>query len=259
MDEIKNESTKQQKKEKLRISFETEEFIGTCTSKFITSTALGKLISNKFKDISNDFIGVRFDFDKVNTNGILPCNMVFANNQKDPDKYKLVVPFASNANGGADFVTRFNTMNRAHDMLELTEDAKEMLADFVPNYSFYANKTIRTRNGKGEEQINWKVATTEKVYNNNYYGMNQNAAVCNLELQFDIIRFLKKLYGNTDSKGNTLLYMVNMMAPIGGINNNGMMGRSNNMLLNIIQVNKDYVQRMSEECFPAQNANNIVF
>lgn len=247
-----------EQREKLNFSFDGKEtFVGTSSSKFMTTNELAHLISSKFKPFSADFIGVRFDIGKGKSFMGIPCNLVLADKSKDPDKFKCVVPYATSAKH-TDFISRYNAINSDHDSLELTDDAKDMFEKFVPNGSFYSNAAIRIRNKNNEEQINWKNAIKEKVYNTNAFGFGPQNMIVQLEVQFDVIRFFKELYGSTDSKGNNVKYVVSNAAPMYPNGTNGMFTSSSAYMLQITQINEEYVKKLVAECYPNINATDVI-
>lgn len=248
------ESTEERKVVRPELRLEKREFDGTEKTKIMTSNDLCKAISSGFSKISNDFQGTRIYID----HGFLQAELYFSvTNQKDYDSDTNSFKFVDtiqNIDSKKNIFERFNSLNKKH-IITLTENGKWALKPFIPEF----NRARKIPYFNSKREVIWNNACFESsvdlpLQNFMYRG---SQVVTLLGVAFDPIKFLKKLYGTTNEKGEVLEYAVVPIRPINPIKlPNGNMYSSNH-LLSITQFNRNLVARIAKDTNVYQQPNYL--
>ena len=195
------ETTKEErKKEKQTIGAVGLEFPQLLSAGYVTTKDLSNLINSFYHAVFTDYYGSKLE---VAANGQISIrlffkpvegkdsNLIFAleniNNPSDTDAYSRI-----------ERANRFNNPNGNYRNYKFTDDAKEMLSEFVISSAI-------NRNGG----VNWNVVSEETTGSDNY-----NRPQIYVSLTCDIYKIIRKLYGDKTSNNGHWDYNIEVKAPI---------------------------------------------
>lgn len=238
-------------REQARIKFKSVEMHGTFKSKLISSMKLCAMINKIMKGVSPDYDGSRI---QVSGNQVV-CELFFAENPMVPggekqikviERRDIFMRNPANRNNVEYTIERYNKRNNTATQYELTTEGKEAFSEFVPNH-FVVNRE------KGI--IDWNRCISEEV-EQTFNGQNKVF----VKLQFDLFKFLAKVFGDRDASGSKFVYEVAaikaldpMKLPNGNI-------VATKWMLNVLQLDEASVREAYEDAglSPIQNTLNIV-
>lgn len=234
------------------LKFNKRKFDGTEKTKYMTSTEFAKMIGSVFNKLSNDFQGTRIYIDR----NIVKTDLYFAVSEQTENGFKFV-DTVQNSHASGNLIDRVNSMNRKH-LLVLTDQAKSVLKDFIPNYDVVRN--IPYFNSK-KEPIWRNICSERSVPLQNCFGLLPGSQLNTMiSVAFDPIKFLKKAYGDTDDNGDVMEYSVLPVRPLNPVQGPNGAIISNEYLLNITQSNRNNVIELVKKTnvYPQQNFLNII-
>jgi len=234
-----------------KIAIKSIEMEGTFTSKLITSQKLCAMINKVMKGVSPDYDGSRITISGFK----VICELFFAENphvQPRENQIKIIQHRDTAYGSGrlkdlSTMIDRHNNRNRSLSMYELTQSGKEALSEFLP-YEYIINR---------EKGIyDWNKAAVQDVEQTNFAGQNKIL----LKVQFDLQKFLQKLYGFKASDGSRYIYEVNVMKPLDAIKLPNGNIVATKWQLNVLQMDEQNLTTAYEESglSPLQNTLNII-
>jgi hypothetical protein len=113
-------------------------------------------------------------------------------------KYDSIINVAQNNKDSIAAINNLISSNRK--TYELSDEAKELLVDVIPN-SF-----INYNNGK----VKWEGVTKETTARNNFTAQQ----TVYLQVMVDLNKVLKLVYGSTSSNGGNCVYNIQVLKPI---------------------------------------------
>jgi hypothetical protein len=247
--ENEQEKPKDEKHIPARINIKTIEMEGTFKSKLITSVKLCNMINKIMRGVSPDFDGSRIQVQGSN----VVCELFFCENPHiQPKEGQIQVIerrdnlYNNKTRDAASIIDRYNRRNRVSTQYELTEEGKEAFAEFVPSY-FVINRE------KGI--VDWSRASSEDC-EVAYNGRNK----VYVKIQFDLQKFLRKVYGKSAGDGTDYIYEIAVLRPLDALKIGGGNIVSTKWLMNILQVDDANVRSTYEESgfSPLQNTLNII-
>ena len=123
-------------------------------------------------------------------------------------------------------------------LLELTDEGQAKLADIIPAVYFRNNNPIY--NFKQDGTVNWTNASKDFVEGG--YSLIGGEPHAYKAIIVDLPKFLQKMYGRTNEKGETFLYTVNVVRPESN-NNYPLVGQTNiSYIIQITQINEAIVE-----------------
>lgn len=213
-------------REPLRIKVEPLEFDGELKSKMIKTSELGGMITTMLRAILSDYQGCIIVPDN---SGQLRLFLYFKDHGYPiPEgKYKCLRS-ALNMNKNASSFEKINFFNMRNRMktYDLTDDAKELLSEFIPT--------------KPGEKIKWDKLMIEKTQQEigSYSVMVELAGL-------DLNRVVRKLYGARENKAR-LDYSVSLVRPLTPVNCSGQFNPANAIyLVNVLQMNNEQVAKLA--------------
>jgi hypothetical protein len=231
-----------------KIGIEPTEMEGTFKSKLITSSKLCSMINKVMRMVTPDFEGSRIQISGSN----VIAELFFAENPhaivKD-GQFKAIERFDglySKARDAASLIERYNKRKTTSRQYELTRDGKEALSEFVPN-QFVVNRE--------KHIVDWSRVVSEDT-EQMYGGQNKIYVI----VQFDLHKFLRKVYGEKAADGSRYIYEISVVRPLNNIKLPGGNIVSTKWLLNVMQVDDANVRATYEDSgfSPLQNTLNII-
>ena len=236
----KTTKTEAAERERLAVAMDPVDFTANVKSKLITTFALGeKIISPLFRSVFSDYEGCLVKFEM----GRLTAELFF-NDAKphDDDKYRAIQLIGGNPdkNNGSMFekIQRLNNSFKPNKY-ELTDEAKELLIDFMPRHLI--NKNSGT--------INWQPNISEVCESVSYHTAAQHIYVKLSNV--DIISILRTVYGNKEDD-SYVEYEMNIIKQVGSNSTYP------NMLINIARLNVNETQKIATD-IGIQPAVNQIF
>lgn len=193
------------KKPPTAILVEPVEMIGTHKAKFISSDSLQKIVYRLFNAVSPDYEGPRIRVD--GGTGEILCDLFFSENPRaavGPGQFKAITPVlgGNGRSGAASIIRSYNLRNASYNRYELTDEAKEAFAPFIPDNPKYTEKFDRNTHTR---KINWKAVVTEDQEQSTF---GQQAKVY-VRIPVDLNKILATIYGKKSEEGK-YVYMVNV-------------------------------------------------
>lgn len=194
-----------EKKEPTAIVVEPVEMVGTHKAKFISSDSLQKLVYRLFNSVTPDFEGPRIRVD--GGTGEILCDLFFSENPRasvGAGQVKAIEPLL-NPNGKnrvSSIITTYNQRNSSYRRYELTDEAKEAFAPFIPDNPKYTERYDRSNHVR---KINWKNVVSEEQEQSAF---GQQAKVY-VRIPVDLNKILATIYGKNSEDGK-YIYMVNV-------------------------------------------------
>lgn len=192
------------KKEKQTIGAVGLEFPQLLSAGYVTTKDLSNLINSFYHAVFSDYYGsklevaangqisIRLFFKPSDVSGIKDFNSSISalesiNKPSDTDAYSRI-----------ERANRFNNPNGNYRNYKFTDDAKEMLSEFVISSGI-------NRNGG----VNWNAVSEETTGSDNY-----NRPQIYVSLTCDIYKIIRKLYGDKTSNNGHWDYNIEVKAPI---------------------------------------------
>lgn len=228
--------------EKIKIAMDPIDFTANVKSKLTTTFALGeKVIGPLFRSVFSDYEGCLVKFEM----GRLTAELYFnAARPTDESKYRAVQMIGGGDINDDNKATMEQKIKRLNNMFkpnkyELTEDAKELLIDFM-------SRNVINHNSK---TVNWQQQLTEITENVSYNVAAQNIYV-KLD-NIDIIQILRTVYGVREDE-SPVDYSISAIRQVGGTST------TPNMLINIARLNVNETSKIANE-IGIQPSTNQVF
>lgn len=219
-------ASRKDKRESIIKVVETQEFDGLLKSKITTTFDLAKTINGLFRPIFSDYEGCLIYPDQW---GVLQLTLFFKDKgEAGPNQIKNLESVIQKAdkNDAMARIRNINNLNSSqkYDLSELTKDAlEEFMIGYNPNAKF-----------------NWKSSVVELTERQPYNAYSVYVRVNGL----DIMKVIKKIYGNKLENGNYIDYQVNIIKPTAS---NNMGGMNSNFLINISQLDTKLVEKLCME------------
>jgi len=234
-----------------RIQIKSIEMEGTFKSKLVTSTKLCAMINKIMRGVSPDFDGSRIQVLGAN----VVCELFFCENPHVPlregqiqviDRRDNIYGTNGKVKNAASVIERFNRRNAVATQYEVTQEGKEAFGEFVPSH------LITNREKK---IIDWGRAAAEDC-ESAYNGRNK----IYVKVQFDLHKFLRKVYGGKAADGSDYIYELSVLKPLDAIKLPGGNIVATKWLVNVLQVDEASVRTTYEESgfSPLQNTLNII-
>lgn len=246
-----NETTTTNEVYKLHI--EPIEFKGTMKTMMLTTNDLCKSIGSVFSNVTKDYQGARITVDR----GYISAQLYFSMAGDAPDGMYKFVDTYQNSVKEKNVMLRFNNSIRKNRVMSLTDTAKSMLSDFIPQYD-PISRVIYINN---KNEVQWNNASRE--YSVNVPNSGGLLPGSKLEMfmivPFDLTKFLKSLYGVRD-KNTRYEYSIAVVRPMNNIQLGDNRIISTNWLINIIQYDNNKVMELAKatNSFPTDNILNII-
>ena len=201
-----NEENKQDIK---KIEIRQSEMPSSAKTSFTTSRAMGNSITDILKEVSDDVVAcVIYTQPKIG----VQANLILADVRKhDKDKVKFVLPYKTEESKKT-ILDRMTEQRRADSTryLALTDEAKVKLAEFVPDFLIVNNHPVFNFDPKNKEKVYWDRCSKEFVeMASNSFGETR----LYIKVQFDLNKWLKKIYGAKGTNGEAYEYVVSAMHP----------------------------------------------
>ena len=225
--------------EKIKIAMDPIEFAANVKSKLITTFALGeKVIGPLFRSVFSDYEGCLVKFEM----GRLTAELYFNSARPEDDtKYRAVQLIGGIGESGKGTmeqkIQRLNNMFKPNKY-ELTDEAKELLVDFMPRHLVNPNS----------KTVNWNQQLTEIAENVSYNTASQHIYV-KLD-NVDIIQILRTVYGYKEDE-SPVDYSISAIRQVGGTSNNP------NMLINIARLNVNETSKIANEIGIQPSLNQV--
>ena len=225
--------------DKIKIAMDPVDFAANVKSKLITTWALGeRVIGPLFRSVFSDYEGCLVKFEM----GRLTAELYFNSTRpEDENKYRAVQLIGGIGESGKGTmeqkIKRLNNMFKPNKY-ELTEEAKELLIDFMPRNLINPNS----------KTVNWQQQLTEITETVSYNTAAQHIYV-KLD-NIDIIQVLRTVYG-TREEDSPVDYTINAIRQVGGNTNNP------NMLINIARLNVNETSKIANEIGIQPSVNQV--
>ena len=165
----------------------------------LTSTDICRMINSLMNSLFVNYQGS--DITITPTRQIVTSLFFMDKGQKaEPSvgKYDSIINVAQNNKDSIAAINNLISSNRK--TYELSDEAKELLVDVIPN-SF-----INYNNGK----VKWEGVTKETTARNNFTAQQ----TVYLQVMVDLNKVLKLVYGSTSSNGGNCVYNIQVLKPI---------------------------------------------
>lgn len=218
------------------LEFDTIEFKAASGSIYTTTRNLGASIAQTLRRVSDDVVACTVYPDPKTG---LKATLILTNKPSVEGKTKLVVTPKQKEIGKGVFarMTERSTSD-FRQLLELTDEGQAKLADIIPAVYFRNNNPIY--NFKQDGTVNWTNASKDFVEGG--YSLIGGEPHAYKAIIVDLPKFLQKMYGRTNEKGETFLYTVNVVRPESN-NNYPLVGQTNiSYIIQITQINEAIVE-----------------
>lgn len=179
-----------------RIAFKPD-----ASSKFITDYKLAKLIGAVFSQITSDYEGASIMTD---ANHNVYADLYFKNNMKKEGLKKFIHRIGDIVDKNYNIIDMLSAVSRSSvKSLELTEDGKNVLKDFLPPFAPNSNtryidtKSIfdkETKRYKNEMVVNWKNVGVEVNKRSSSIGYIPSTVTTYLVVPINLSLFLASVY-----------------------------------------------------------------
>ena len=207
----------QQKLVPSSITISPVEFESTLRSSIYTTYEIVDMLSSVFKPAFADFFKARFYPDQK---GNLICQLLFAPSNKRDDSriYALREKGSNNGDGTAggnimQTIRKWNTSINTSSHFELSNEAKEILAPFIPP-AFRIQNQMDHSYEPPLPKINWKAFFREEQVNVSVgFGMGVSNKIVYV-VPIDIYTFAKKFWGEKGDEGGRFFYNIEPFTPM---------------------------------------------
>lgn len=207
----------QQKLTPSSITFSPVEFESTLRSSIYTTYEIVDMLSSVFKPAFADFFKARFYPDQK---GNLICQLLFApSNKRDDSRIYALNEKGSNSGDGAaggqilQTIRKWNSSINTSSHFELSTEAKEILAPFIPP-AFRIQNQMDHSYEPALPKINWKQFFREEQVNVSVgFGMGVSNKIVYV-VPIDIYTFAKKFWGERGDEGGRFFYNIEPFTPM---------------------------------------------
>ena len=206
----------QQKLVPSSITISPVEFESTLRSSIYTTYEIVDMLSNVFKPAFADFFKARFYPDQK---GNLICQLLFApSNKHDETRIYALREKGSNNGDSAggnimQTIRKWNTSINTSSHFELSNEAKEILAPFIPP-AFRIQNQMDHSYEPALPKINWKQFFREEQVNVSVgFGMGVSNKIVYV-VPIDIYTFAKKFWGEKGDEGGRFFYNIEPFTPM---------------------------------------------
>lgn len=207
----------QQKLVPSSITISPVEFESTLRSSIYTTYEIVDMLNSVFKPAFADFFKARFYPDQK---GNLICQLLFAPSNKRDDSriYALREKGSNNGDGAAggnimQTIRKWNTSINTSSHFELSNEAKEILAPFIPP-AFRIQNQMDHSYEPPLPKINWKQFFREEQVNVSVgFGMGVSNKIVYV-VPIDIYTFAKKFWGEKGDEGGRFFYNIEPFTPM---------------------------------------------
>ena len=198
------------------ISITPVEFESTLRSSIYTTYEIVDMLSSVFRPAFADFFKARFYPDQK---GNLICQLLFAPSNKKDDRIYALREKGSGNNGGAEggqiiqTIRKWNSSINTSSHFELSDEAKEILAPFIPA-AFRINNQMDRNYEPALPKVNWKQFFREEQVNISVgFGMGVSNKIVYV-VPIDIYTFAKKFWGERGDEGGRFFYNIEPFTPM---------------------------------------------
>ena len=208
----------QKKIEPYSITFAPVEFESTLRSSIYTTYEIVDMLSGVFSTAFADFYKARFYPDQK---GNLICQLLFApasNKSNEKRVYALREKGSNNGDGAAggqilQTIRKWNSSINTSSHFELSTEAKEILAPFIPP-AFRIQNQMDHSYEPPLPKINWKSFFREEQVNVSVgFGMGVSNKIVYV-VPIDIYTFAKKFWGERGDEGGRFFYNIEPFTPM---------------------------------------------
>lgn len=206
----------QQKLTPSSITFSPVEFESTLRSSIYTTYEIVDMLNSVFKPAFADFFKARFYPDQK---GNLICQLLFApSNKRDDNRIYALHEKGSNSDGAAggqilQTIRKWNSSINTSSHFELSTEAKEILAPFIPP-AFRIQNQMDHSYEPPLPKINWKSFFREEQVNVSVgFGMGVSNKIVYV-VPIDIYTFAKKFWGERGDEGGRFFYNIEPFTPM---------------------------------------------
>ena len=237
------ESTQKSSDKRLKIEPVPLEFPALINTLATDTNSMASIINSLFRPVFSQYKGSKIE---VVQNRQLQCSIFFVDKAPEEGKYKAIQSIINKDNDSTEnrifAMNQFNSFKSGNrKMYKLTDDAKELLYDFIPSNFF-------NRDGK----VNWGNVVREGTYQT--VPFQQEIYV---QVAVDLYKVLKAIYGSKSEDGGHWNYLLNVNYPIN--NSNMMIAQpvSNKWQLLIMRVNSKNVETLAAQYGFTMNSNQL--
>lgn len=207
------------------------------------TTGLAAMVNSLFRPVFSQYKGSKIE---VVQNRQLLCSIFFVDKAPEEGKYKAIQSIIDKDNNSSEsriFAMNqfFSFKNGNRKWYKLTNEAKDLLLDFIPNQFFDGNGKVRWDNAvrEGSYQL---AAFTQEVY---------------IQVAIDLYKVLKAVYGSDAPDGGKWQYQVNIGFPVNPVNT--MVGQqvANKWQVFIMRVNSKDVDSIASQYGFATASNQM--
>lgn len=197
------------------ISISPVEFESTLRSSIYTTYEIVDMLSSVFRPAFADFFKARFYPDQK---GNLVCQLLFSPTKMDDQRIHALREKGSNSINGSEgqimqTIKKWNSSVSTASHFELTEEAKEILAPFIPP-AFRIQNQMDYNYEPALPKINWKQFFREEQVNISVgFGMGVNNKIVYV-VPIDIYTFAKKFWGERGDEGGRFFYNIEPFTPM---------------------------------------------
>lgn len=206
----------QQKLTPSSITFSPVEFESTLRSSIYTTYEIVDMLNSVFKPAFADFFKARFYPDQK---GNLICQLLFApSNKRDDNRIYALHEKGSNSDGAVggqilQTIRKWNSSINTSSHFELSTEAKEILAPFIPP-AFRIQNQMDHSYEPPLPKINWKSFFREEQVNVSVgFGMGVSNKIVYV-VPIDIYTFAKKFWGERGDEGGRFFYNIEPFTPM---------------------------------------------
>jgi len=209
------------------------------------TSSFASLICGLLSNVFVDFYGAKLE---VVNNYRLVGRIFFAynGNKPGPNQYIALknINDKSNLNTVNDkinAINRITNINTYRKNYELTDEAKVLLRDVIPN-KYINNK----------KKVNWEQITKEGSLQTAY-----GHPLVFLEMEVDLIKIISIIYGTKSNDGGIWSYQINLGAPINPVNTPMNTIIANKWQVFIMRTNSKDVQEVANQYGFSYDGNNM--
>jgi hypothetical protein len=197
------------------ISISPVEFESTLRSSIYTTYEIVDMLSSVFRPAFADFFKARFYPDQK---GNLVCQLLFSPTKMDDQRIHALREKGSNSINGSEgqimqTIKKWNSSVSTASHFELTEEAKEILAPFIPP-AFRIQNQMDYNYEPALPKINWKQFFREEQVNISVgFGMGVSNKIVYV-VPIDIYTFAKKFWGEVGDEGGRFFYNIEPFTPM---------------------------------------------
>ena len=211
------------------------------------TNSFASLICGLLSNVFSDFYGAKLE---VVNNYRLVGRVFFSynGNKPGPNQYLALknINDKSNLNTISDKINAINRITNVSTYrknYELTDEAKVLLRDIIPNKFFDNNN---------KKKVNWEQLTKEGSLQTAY-----GHPKIFLEIEVDLIKIIGIIYGTKSNDGGVWSYQINLGAPINPVNTPMNTVIANKWQVFIMRTNSRDVQEVASQYGFSYDGNNM--